>query len=433
MPSIAPTQTLPAHARTTHGSAVPSQGVPDGFGDALAQALTMPELAGSAGPAIPALTDTAFPPAQALSALPTAAAAPQADPAMIDPSKPEKDGLAASPTEDEDEPSGEAAEPSEASQALTPFQPILPAAPQGALPQAAPVIAQPAAPPPDAGDAAPSTEQDATAPVASIEEGRQPPSAAAPAAPQTAAPPASVPPSQAAAAPAAGDTAVHAAQKHSVSVTAEKEPSAALPAPSAEAAPLLPTASAPLPTMQAPLSIAPHPAPAPPQSPTRSPAADRPAPPPAAVQVGPVLASFAAGAAQPGAPQHLTIRLDPTDLGRVQVRIERLPDGSARVNLKVEKPDTLLLLLRDQPQLHRTLDLAGVPSTERTLQFHLAPPDAPAPGGMAAQSNADGGHGQHRPGQPHSGRFAAHGSAPSSGEPTPGPATFRRAGVDITA
>ena len=180
----------------------------------------------------------------------------------------------------------------------------------------------------------------------------------------------------------------------------------------------------------APLGVAPHPAA--PQAPARSPAADKPAPPPAAAQVGPALASFAVGASHPGAPQHLTIRLDPTDLGRVQVRIERSPDGSARVDLKVEKPDTLLLLLRDQPQLHRALDLAGVPSTERTLQFHLAPPDAASPGGMAAQSNADGGHGQHRPGQPHSGRFAAHG-APSSGEPIPGPATFRRAGVDIMA
>ena len=122
----------------------------------------------------------------------------------------------------------------------------------------------------------------------------------------------------------------------------------------------------------------------------------------------------------------------------MQVRIERLPDGSARVDLKVEKPDTLLLLLRDQPQLHRALDLAGVPSTERTLQFHLAPPDLPpsnaaAPGGMAAQSDAHHGQGQQRPGQPHSGRFAAHGPASSLGELLPGPAGFRRAGADITA
>ena len=107
------------------------------------------------------------------------------------------------------------------------------------------------------------------------------------------------------------------------------------------------------------------------------------------------------------------------------------------MDLKVEKPDTLLLLLRDQPQLHRALDLAGVPSTQRTLQFHLAPdaptPHAPMPGGMAAQSNADHGHGQQRPGQPHPGRFVTNGTAPTLGEPISGPAAFRRAGVDITA
>lgn len=182
----------------------------------------------------------------------------------------------------------------------------------------------------------------------------------------------------------------------------------------------------------APVGAAPHPAaPAPSQAAPRPSAAGESAPPSAAVQVGPVLASFAASAAHAGAPQHLTIRLDPLDLGRVQVRIERSPDGSARVDLKVEKPDTLLLLLRDQPQLHRALDLAGVPSTERTLQFHLAPPDAAASGSMTGQSNADHGHGQQRPGQ-QSSRVATHGTPPSSGAIS-GPATFRRAGVDITA
>ena len=432
MPSTAPIQAQPAHARTTQSSsAAPSLGVPGGFGDALTQALATLEPGGPAASAIPASTEIAASPAQALPTLPAVAAAPQAEPAAIDPGKPEKDEPAVPAGEtEEDKPSTKTAKPSEELQAPAPVQPILPAPPQ-----AAPTVAQPAALPFGAGGAAPSTEQDSsTAYVAGVDGRQPPPSALAPAADQTAASPAAAPPSHAAAPPEAGDTAAPAAQKHSASVTADEEPSAAFPVLSAEAAPLPPIASASLPNAApAPSGVAPHPAPTPSQAPARSPAAEKPAPPPAAVQVGPVLASFAAGAAHPGAPQHLTIRLDPTDLGRVQVRIERSPDGSARVDLKVEKPDTLLLLLRDQPQLHRALDLAGVPSTDRTLQFHLAPSDAAAPGGMAAQSNADGGHGQHRPGQPHSGRFAAHGSAPSSGEPTPGPAAFRRAGVDITA
>jgi len=154
----------------------------------------------------------------------------------------------------------------------------------------------------------------------------------------------------------------------------------------------------------------------------------------AAEQVGPALASFTVSTAQPGAPQHLTIRLDPADLGRVQLRIERTPGGPARVDVVIERPETLLLLLRDQPQLHRALELAGVPAADRTLQFHLAPPSAPAPGTAASQPNADPGSGQHRPAHSaqqrsfDAGRFGALDAAISR------PAgTFRRAGVDITA
>jgi len=168
----------------------------------------------------------------------------------------------------------------------------------------------------------------------------------------------------------------------------------------------------------------------------RPPATAAPSP---AEQVGPALASFTLSPAQPGGPQHLTIRLDPADLGRVQMRIERTPGGPARVDLIVERPDTLLLLLRDQPQLHRALDLAGVPAADRTLQYHLAPPTAPAPGtaasGTAAsQPNADPGSGQHRPAQPAHHRGSDVGHRGFQDDPNPPPAlAFRRAGVDITA
>lgn len=151
-------------------------------------------------------------------------------------------------------------------------------------------------------------------------------------------------------------------------------------------------------------------------------------------QVGPALASFAASAAQPGAPQHLTIRLDPMDLGRVEVRIERIPGGPARVDLVVERPDTLLLLLRDEPQLHRALDLAGIPTAERTLQFHLAPPNASAPGTTAPQQNANPDSSQHRPDQSAQQRASGVGRAASLEDLTPRPAVVsRRAGIDITA
>lgn len=439
--STEPTQAPPAHARMTRSApATPSQGGPDRFGDALSQALAPAEPAATgtatataaAAPPGPAEPMEGQPIAGAVPTLPAAMTAPET-PLAAGPSKPAEDGPATPATEaDQDEAVAEATQPSNDLQPSAPSQPPFPALPQAAPPPTA-VPAEPSV----AGDAGSSTVETGSAAAAAV-EGRQAPATpaaeaaqpTAPATPQSLAPSAT-PPSRDTAPSAASDAVLHAVERHSSAVAAEKEPTAATPAIPADAAPLPAFAVAVPPNpAPAPLSLVQHPAPS--QAPRPS-AAPEPAPPSAAVQVGPVLASFAASAGRPGAPQHMTIRLDPLDLGRVQVHIERLPDGSARVDLKVEKPDTLLLLLRDQPQLHRALDLAGVPSTERTLQFHLAPPDATAPGPAAAQSNADQGHGQQRPGQPHSGRFAAHGPAPSLGEPLSGPAVFRRAGVDITA
>ena len=155
-------------------------------------------------------------------------------------------------------------------------------------------------------------------------------------------------------------------------------------------------------------------------------------PPPPAQQLAPAL--IAIGPAQAGMPQHLTIRLDPAELGRVQVRIERPTDGPAKVELAVERPDTLLLLLRDQTQLHRALDLAGVPPEGRTLHFSLAPPDPGAApradaGGSGSQARPDS-HGQRR-GTDRASQSGDN-AAEDPGYPRPRP-VWRRAGIDITA
>jgi flagellar hook-length control protein FliK len=81
--------------------------------------------------------------------------------------------------------------------------------------------------------------------------------------------------------------------------------------------------------------------------------------------------------------QRITVRLDPPELGRVQVRIDRPTDAPARVEITVEKAETLTLLLRDQTQLQRALDQAGVPTEGRSVTFHIASPE-PAPRGEAA-------------------------------------------------
>jgi hypothetical protein len=72
----------------------------------------------------------------------------------------------------------------------------------------------------------------------------------------------------------------------------------------------------------------------------------------------------------------ITVQLSPQSLGRVDIRIDRAPDGLAQVSLTVARPETLALLVRDQTQLNDALDRAGVPGDQRVLSFHLAPADA---------------------------------------------------------
>ena len=107
--------------------------------------------------------------------------------------------------------------------------------------------------------------------------------------------------------------------------------------------------------------------------------------------------------------QRVTMRLDPPELGRVQVRIDRPTDASARVEITVEKAETLTLLLRDQTQLQRALDQAGVPVEGRSVTFHIASPEPaprsdasptpmPTPGVAAGGPNGNGSHGAQRNG-----------------------------------
>jgi flagellar hook-length control protein FliK len=158
-----------------------------------------------------------------------------------------------------------------------------------------------------------------------------------------------------------------------------------------------------------------------------------------AAQLAPALVQ--AGHAPDGA-QRLTVRLDPPELGHVQVRIDRPAEAAARVEITVEKPETLTLLLRDQPQLQHALDLAGVPAEGRSVTFHIASPQAsrnsepataPAPGVAAGGLSDNGSHGAPRQGG-HSGRQQP--SARDGGETefTPiGLTGWLRGGLDITA
>ena len=65
------------------------------------------------------------------------------------------------------------------------------------------------------------------------------------------------------------------------------------------------------------------------------------------------------------------IRLDPADLGRIDVRIDVDRNGLVTSHLTVEKPETLSMLRQDAPQLQRALDDAGFKTGDGGLQFSL--------------------------------------------------------------
>src|SRR6266436_5451321 len=65
------------------------------------------------------------------------------------------------------------------------------------------------------------------------------------------------------------------------------------------------------------------------------------------------------------------IRLDPADLGRIDVRIDVDRNGQVTSHLAVEKPETLSLLRQDAPQLQQALDDAGLKTGNGGLQFSL--------------------------------------------------------------
>jgi len=139
----------------------------------------------------------------------------------------------------------------------------------------------------------------------------------------------------------------------------------------------------------------------------------------------------------PGGSSRLTVRLDPAELGQVQIQIDRAHDATAAVRITAERPETLSLLMRDQHDLRRTLDQAGVPTDGRTLSFQLA--DQPPP---SSNGSSNGGEGQgfaggagNDPGQSRGGRNTPWQSGGEARETMAARSTrsWARSGLDITA
>ena len=69
--------------------------------------------------------------------------------------------------------------------------------------------------------------------------------------------------------------------------------------------------------------------------------------------------------------QQFNIRLDPPELGRIDIKLEIGADGSPLTHLAVEKPETLDLLRQDSRALERALANAGFDSRTGSLSFSL--------------------------------------------------------------
>lgn len=127
----------------------------------------------------------------------------------------------------------------------------------------------------------------------------------------------------------------------------------------------------------------------------------------------------------------VTIRLEPVELGFVHIRIDQTAEGTARVTIAAERPETLELLRLDQRRLHQVLDQAGIASDGRSVSFQVAPPQPAASTGSRPDGTAADRSG---------GESWRHGDEPRPDRGAdPGPhreqarARWFRAGLDITA
>jgi len=65
------------------------------------------------------------------------------------------------------------------------------------------------------------------------------------------------------------------------------------------------------------------------------------------------------------------IRLDPPELGRIDVRLDVDNSGQVTSHVTVERAETLQLLQNQQPQLERALEQAGLKTADNGLSFTL--------------------------------------------------------------
>lgn len=128
----------------------------------------------------------------------------------------------------------------------------------------------------------------------------------------------------------------------------------------------------------------------------QSPAQARPAPaPPVKEQVA---VQIQRGLSQ--GQQRLNIRLQPPELGRIDVKLDVGDDGITRATLSIDQPETLDLLQRDARGLERALQNAGLKTDSNSLSFDLRGGDGREPGAGNGDADADGRDASRQDGEP---------------------------------
>lgn len=92
--------------------------------------------------------------------------------------------------------------------------------------------------------------------------------------------------------------------------------------------------------------------------------------------------------AERGENRTLTVRLDPPELGRVEVDLSIARDKSVKASIMVEKPEALSLLQKDLGSLEKALHAAGVNLEDGSVSLNLAQQDG-GQGSFAQQAFQD--------------------------------------------
>ncbi len=107
-------------------------------------------------------------------------------------------------------------------------------------------------------------------------------------------------------------------------------------------------------------------------------------------QVAPAVLAMGLVPRADGGPGRLTLAIRPAELGTLQIITERTEEGTARIAVLAERPETLQLLLRDASTLETALRAAGVDEgSGLSLSFGLA---NQGPGDGAGDTRRDAGH-----------------------------------------